>query len=304
MIHFSRPDVPPLNCLQGCLERMWQSRQLTNNGIFVRKLERRLEAYLRVDNLVLVQNGTLAIQLIVKVLGLTGEVITTPFTFAATTNALLWQNLRPVFADVDSETFNIDPESVEARITEKTSAILAVHTYGNPCHVDQLSRIGKKNKLKVIFDAAQAFGVEYRGRSVLTFGDSSALSLHATKVFNTVEGGAIITNRDADARNLKLLRNFGIRSEMEIALPGINAKMNEVEAAVGLCNLRRVRINIARRKALYVRYVARLSDSDLAFQRILASRYNYSYMPIVFHDARVRAKAQADLFARGIESRR
>jgi len=195
MINVTKSDFPEIERYIEYLKKIWASKWLTNNGEFVQFLEKRLEEYLKVKNLVLVTNGTLALQLVLKALNIKGEVITTPFTFAATTNVILWEGLFPVFADIDSNTYNIDPNDVEKKITDKTSAILAVHVYGNPCYAEELQKIADKYNLKLIYDAAHAFSVEYKNQSVLNYGDISTLSFHAAKLFHTIEGGAIIVNQ-------------------------------------------------------------------------------------------------------------
>src|SRR5665647_640270 len=256
---------------------------MTNNGEFVISLEKKLEEYLRVKNLLLFSNGTLALQLALKTLKLKGEVITTPFTFATTTNMILWEGLIPVFADIDPYTFNIDPKDVEKKISEKTSAILAVHVYGNPCYVAELQEIADKYNLKLIYDAAHAFGVEYERHPILNWGDVSMLSFHATKVFHTIEGGALVIKDEKLIEELKLLRNHGIKSEEEVVCIGTNAKMNEFQAAMGLCNLENVDKNLKLREAIYNSYKEKLCDfQGIKFQKIIASKYNYSYMPICF----------------------
>jgi dTDP-4-amino-4,6-dideoxygalactose transaminase len=288
VITVTRSDVPSLQKYIECLERIWASRQLTNNGEFVKLLENRLEEYLGVKNLILVANGTLALQLTLRLLGREGEVITTPFTFAATTNAILWERLTPVFADIDPETFNIDPKEVERNITDKTIAILAVHVYGNPCYVEQLQAVAEKHNLQLIYDAAHAFGVEYNNQSVLNYGDVSTLSFHATKVFSTVEGGAMVVKNNDLFERMRLLRNHGITSEEEVAYVGINAKMNELQAAMGLCNLDSINEKMQSRRKLCEQYRGKLEDAGVQFQEITASKYNYGYMPICFQDKRKR----------------
>jgi dTDP-4-amino-4,6-dideoxygalactose transaminase len=287
------------------LKRIWSTRWLTNNGEFVQLLERKLEEYLKIKNLVLVSNGTLALQLALKALDLKGEVITTPFTFVATTNVILWEGLTPVFADIDPETFNIDPKEVEKKITERTSAILAVHVYGNPCYVEELQEISDKYGLKLIYDAAHAFCVEYKNQSVLNYGDISTLSFHATKVFNTIEGGGVVARNEELIEKLKLLRNHGIKSEEEIVLPGINAKMNEFQAVMGLCNLEEIDEKIKSRRKIYEYYKAKLSDTNkIKFQKIMASKYNYIYMPVCFENNKKRNQIYSELLKNGIKSRK
>ncbi len=305
MITVTKPDLPRFEKYIEYLKKIWLSGWLTNNGEFVQLLERRLSEYLKVRNLALVANGTLALQIALKALDLHGEVITTPFTFPATTNVILWEGLVPVFADIDPATFNLDPEDVEKKITKKTCAILATHLYGNPCHVEELEEISDEHNLKLIFDAAHAFGVEYKNKSVLNYGDISALSFHSTKVFHTIEGGAIITEDEKLLEKLKLLRDHGIRSEEEVVLPGINAKMNEFQAVMGLCNLEEVDEKIRLRKMIYEYYKTKLSNTgNIRFQKIIASRYNYSFMPICFEKNEERDEIFSELVRNRIKPRK
>jgi len=295
MIHVTKSDLPDFEEYIQCLKEIWSSCWLTNNGRFVQLLEDKLRTYLDAEGLLLVSNGTLAIELALRVLKVEGEVITTPFTFTATTNAILWQRLTPVFADIDPETFNIDPAEVEKKITDRTSAILAVHVYGNPCYVDKLQEIADRHDLKLIYDAAHAFGVRYEDQSILHYGDVSTLSFHATKVFNTAEGGAIIVNDKELFEEVKLIRNHGIKSEEEVALPGTNAKMSELHAAIGVCNLAAMDEKTRRRKAIYEYYTEKLAGLNMKLQKIIASGYSYSYMPVCFEDNAKRDAAVAEL---------
>lgn len=304
-INVTKVDLPPLDEYIMYLKEIWSNGWITNNGKFVQLLEKELEKYLGVKNLLLVSNGTLALQIALKSLEISGEVITTPLTFAATTNAIIWENLTPVFADIDFQTYNIDPRDIEKKINDNTSAILAVHVYGNPCYVDEIKEIAKDNNLKLIYDAAHAFGVEYKNKSVLNYGDISAISFHATKIFNTVEGGAIILKDRNLIKKIKLLRNHGIKSEEEVVLPGTNAKMNELQAAIGLCNLKDVNNNIMLRKNIDSYYKEKLGDlKGLKFQKISASSYNYSYMPVCFQNSRDRNNVYSELSKNGINSRK
>jgi len=305
MITVTRSDLPELEKYIEYLKEIWSTRWLTNNGQFLQLLEKKLEEYLGVKNLVLVANGTLALQLALRAYERKGEVITTAFTFPATTNVILWEGLIPVFADIDPETFNIDPEEVKKKITGKTSAILAVHVYGNPCYVEELQRIADKRNLELIYDAAHAFGVQYKNQSVLNYGDISTLSFHATKVFNTIEGGAIIAKNEQLFERLKLMRNHGIKSEEEVVLPGINAKMNEFQAIMGLCNLENIDKNICLRETIYRYYKEKLEDAkSIKFQKLIASRYNYSYMPILLENIEKRDKIYSRLIKNGIKARK
>jgi dTDP-4-amino-4,6-dideoxygalactose transaminase len=305
VIPVTSPSLPALDKYELYLKRIWQTKWLTNNGELMLQLEQKLKDYLKVKNLVLVSNGTLALHLTLRSLGLRGEVITTPFTFVATTNSILWERLTPVFADIDPYTFNIDPKDVEAKITEKTCAILAVHIYGNPCDVEALASIADKHNVKLIYDGAHSFGVQYGDRSVFEYGDISTLSFHATKVFNTIEGGALATNDSELAGELRLLRDHGIKSAEEFIGAGTNAKMNEFQAAMGLCNIDRVERDVALREALYKRYVEKLNElGKFQFQKLVASKYNYAYMPVCFENLSQRDLIHSKLRDQGVSSRK
>ncbi len=304
MITVTKPDLPPLEEYVEYLKKIWKSRWLTNNGELLQLFERKLREFLKVENLLCVVNGTLALHCAIKALELEGEVITTPFTFPATTNVIIWEGLTPVFADIDRQTFNIDPEDVERKITERTCAIIAVHTFGNPCYVEELEEIAEKYNLKIIYDAAHAFGVEYKGRSVLNYGDVSTLSFHATKVFHTIEGGAIVAKDNNLFEKLKLLINHGIKSEEEFVIPGTNAKMNEFQAAMGLCNLKYFDERVRRRKIIVEYYKENLNNLDVEFQKVIASKHNYIYMPVLFKNSKIRNKVYEELSRSGIKSRK
>ncbi len=305
MINVTKAHLPSLEKYMGFLNKIWDNHWLTNNGPLVQLLCEKLETYLNVNNVLLLSNGTLALQLALRALKIKGEVITTPFTFAATTNVLMWEGLTPVFADIDPETFNIDTTAVISKISRSTSAILAVHVFGNPCYINDLETIAKEYDLKIIYDAAHAFGVQYNQRSVLDYGDVSTLSFHATKVFNTIEGGAVISKNHVVCDAVSLMRNHGIKSEDEILIPGINAKMNEFQAAMGLCNLEDIDLQILKRKRLYEYYKEQLSSiDDLKFQKIIASKYNYSYMPVLLKNKIHRDNLHQTLLKNGIKSRK
>jgi dTDP-4-amino-4,6-dideoxygalactose transaminase len=304
-ITLTKPILPDLVKYTEYLKRIWQTRWLTNDGEFVLLLEEKLKEYLKSENFALLSNGTQALHIALKALNIKGEVITTPFTFSATTNVIIWEGLTPVFADIDAETFNIDPSDVEKKITKKTSAILAVHTYGNPCCVKELQEIADRHNIKLVYDAAHAFGIEYNNQSILRYGDVSTLSFHATKVFNTIEGGAISAKDENVLKKVKLLRNHGIKSEDEVLLAGTNAKMNEFQAVMGLCNLEDIDEKIEMRRKIYEKYKETLSGIDnVKFQRIIASKYNYSYMPICFEDMKMRNQVYLELYKSGIASRK
>jgi dTDP-4-amino-4,6-dideoxygalactose transaminase len=304
MIAVTKPDLPPLGEYTEFLKKIWASRWLTNNGEFLLQFEERLRQYLNIKNIVVVSNGTLALHLALKSLPKKGEIITTPFTFITTTNVILWEGFTPVFADIDLETFNINPDDVERKITEKTVAILAVHVYGNPCDVKRLEEIAEKHKITLIFDAAHAFGVEYEHQSVLNFGHISTLSFHATKQFNSIEGGGIVTLDETLVSKFKLLRDHGIKSEEEVELPGTNAKMNEFQAALGICNLNHLEEKLALRQQLYQYYKDKLSSLPLQFQKIVASKYNYSYFPVCFTTFEQRERVFEELLKKGIRTRK
>ncbi len=305
MINVTKADVPEIDEYIKYLRLIWEDRWLTNDGRIVQSLEIDLRNFLKIKNLTAVVNGTLAIVIALKSLDVKGEIITTPFTFSATTNTIISEGLTPVFADIDKDTFNIDPKDVESKITDNTSAILAVHVYGNPCQVTELQKIADEYSLNLIYDAAHAFGVEYDNRSVLEYGDISTLSFHATKIFNTIEGGALTTLNPNLVEKFRLMRNHGIRSEEEVVLPGMNAKMNEFQAAMGLCNLKNINYNISKRKTIYMHYLKKLNgENDLKFQKIVASKYNYSYMPILFENLKIRDEVYNQLLKTGIHSRK
>jgi dTDP-4-amino-4,6-dideoxygalactose transaminase len=259
-IYVTQPSLPPLNEFIPYLEQIWKRKVLTNNGPFHEELEAALCAHFGVDHLALFTNGTIALVTALQTLRITGEVITTPYSFAATAHSLLWNNIKPVFVDIDPATFNLDPARVEEAITPNTTAILPVHCYGNPCAVEQIQRIADIYGLKVIYDAAHAFGVQYKGDSLLRHGDLSILSFHATKVFNTFEGGAIVCRDAKTKQRIDYLKNFGFADEVTVTAPGINGKMSEVNAAFGLLQLKYVDAAIVRRKEIESRYRRALQD--------------------------------------------
>lgn len=283
-IFVTRSYLPPLADLLPYLEQMWESRVLSNGGPFHQQLETALTQHLGVANVSLFANGTLGLVSALQELRVTGEVITTPYSFVATSHSLLWNGIRPVFVDVDEETLNIDPEKIEAAITPATTAILAVHCYGHPCDVTRIQEIAETYNLKVIYDAAHAFGVEVEGGSVLNHGDLSVLSFHATKVFNTFEGGAIVAPDAQSKRRIDWLKNFGHNGETSVVSPGINGKMHEFSAALGLLQLQHIGEVIARRGAIDALYRGGLTE--VPGIRVLGPSANetvsnYSYFPIL-----------------------
>lgn len=304
MIPVTKPYLPNKEKYQSYVDRIFASGWLTNNGVFLQELEQRLAEYLGVKNIILVANGSLALQLAYKALELKGEVITTPFSFVATTNTLAWEGLTPIFTDIDPSSFNIDPAQIEAHITPNTSAIVPVHVFGNPCDVEAIQAIADKNNLKVIYDAAHAFGSEYKGQSVLNYGDISTLSFHATKLFHTIEGGAVITNDDKLAKKIRLMINFGITTPTTIDSVGTNAKMNEFEAAMGLCVLDEIETIKQQRANIWQIYTQEIADK---FQFQHWNKYgknNHAYAPILFDSEEQLLKIEAQLKEHDITPRR
>lgn len=259
-VYVTRPFLPPLEEIQPYLEQIWKSRQLTNGGEFHKQLEQGLCAYLGVDHISLFVNGTMALVTALQVLRITGEVITTPYSFVATAHSLLWNGIKPVFVDIDPETFNLDPAKIEAAITPQTTAILPVHVYGRSCDTLRIQSIADTYGLKVIYDAAHAFGVEDGAGSILQHGDLSILSFHATKVFTTFEGGAIVSPDEKTKRRIDHLKNFGFADEVTVVAPGINGKMNEFQAAVGLAQLKYIDCVLEERAMIGARYRERLAS--------------------------------------------
>jgi dTDP-4-amino-4,6-dideoxygalactose transaminase len=281
-IYVTSPALPPLHEFIEYLSEIWESKTLTNNGKYHQLLERELADYLGVKYLSLFSNGTLALISALQVLRITGEVITTPYSFVATTHAIQWNGLKPVFCDIDKDNLNLDPSKIESLITPQTSAILPVHVYGNPCDVEAIKSIADIYNLKVIYDACHAFGVRLKEETILNFGDLSILSFHATKIFTTGEGGAIICHDENTKKKIDYLKNFGYANETTVVAPGINAKMNEIQSALGLAQIRHVDEYIAKRKT-----IAEIYRNELAGQkgiRILHDfndiKHNYSYFPI------------------------
>lgn len=282
-VYVTQPFLPPLEEFIPFLEEIWRNKRLTNGGAFHQQLEAALAEYLGVSHLALFTNGTIALVTALQTLRITGEVITTPFSFVATAHSLLWNNIQPVFADIDPETFNIDPARIESAITPRTTAIMPVHCYGNPCAVEEIQRIADIYGLKVIYDAAHAFGVNFQGQSLLNFGDLSVLSFHATKVYNTFEGGAIVCPDAKTKQRIDYLKNFGFADEVTVTAPGINGKMCEVQAAFGLLQLNYIDQVIARRRVLDTLYRSVLGGirGITCAVPVPDTRHNYSYLPIL-----------------------
>jgi dTDP-4-amino-4,6-dideoxygalactose transaminase len=304
----TQPSLPPLEHLIPYLEQIWENKVLTNGGPFHKQLEQALCDYLCVPYISLFSNGTIALITALKALNITGEVITTPYSFVATAHSLLWNNIKPVFVDIDPATLNLEPSKIEAAITPKTTAIMPVHVYGHPCDVDAIDAIAKRHNLKVIFDAAHAFGVQCHCGSVLNHGNLSVLSFHATKVFNTFEGGAIVSPDAETKRYIDQLKNFGFENEVSVTQTGINGKMNEFSAAIGLLQLQQIDEQIEKRKAIDAAY--REGLREIPGIRCHAApaphKSNYSYFPIFVEDdyPLTRDQLYEKLKANGINGRR
>ena len=282
LITVTSPLLPNLDDFNGMLKQIWASKWITNNGSFHKQLEKELAAYLKVPFLSLFTNGTLPLITALQALRITGEVITTPYSFVATTHALWWNGIKPVFVDIDPRTGNINPDKIEAAITPKTTAIMPVHVYGKPCDTQRIQEIADQYGLKVIYDAAHAFGVEVNGESILNAGDLSTLSFHATKVYNTVEGGAMVMHDEKMKKRIDYLKNFGFANETTVVGPGINSKMDEIRSAYGLLNLRQVDNAIEARHQVAIKYREALRNIEgiTFFDDMPGVRHNYSYFPI------------------------
>jgi dTDP-4-amino-4,6-dideoxygalactose transaminase len=293
----TRTSLPPIDEYLGYLREIWQSHCVTNDGPLVRQLEDRLQRFLGVPDVCYTNNGTTALQIAVKALRLSGEVITTPFSYVATAGVLLWEGCTPVFVDVRPRDLTIDPILVAAAVTPKTSAILATHIYGFPCDVDALHDVARRHGLKVVYDAAHAFGCRLNGRALASYGDASCLSFHATKVFHTVEGGAVVANgSETTGRSVRLMRAFGHEGDEHYCV-GINGKNSELHAAMGLCNLSGLEATLGTRKRLHDRYTGLLGNGVLEVPVPQASRfeYNHAYFPVLLPDEDTLLRAREAL---------
>jgi len=305
MIPVTKPFLPPQEEYQELVHHIWERNWLTNNGPLVNELELKLKAYLDVNHLLYVGNGTIALQLAIKALELRGEVITTPFSYVATSSSLVWEHCTPVFVDIDPQTLNIDPARIEQAITPDTSAILATHVYGNPCDVTAIAAIANRHSLKTIYDAAHAFGIRHQGRSIFEYGDISTTSFHATKLFHTIEGGAVFTKDPDLLRRMAFMRNFGHDGPEQYNGVGINGKNSEFHAAMGLCNLRYIQQIIDRRRELSLYYEERLKNLRITRPHLIdASSYNYAYFPVLFESEDALLKASETLRRKEIFARR
>ncbi|MBR5373960.1 MAG: DegT/DnrJ/EryC1/StrS family aminotransferase [Paludibacteraceae bacterium] len=304
LITVTSPLLPNLEEFYGLLKEIWNSKYITNNGSFHKQLEKELASYLKVPYVSLFTNGTLPLITALQALRVTGEVITTPYSFVATTHALWWNGIKPVFVDVDLETGNLDPEKIEAAITPKTTAIMPVHVYGKPCDTKKIQEIADRYGLRVIYDAAHAFGVEVNGESVLNAGDMSTLSFHATKVYNTIEGGAMVMHDEKTKQRIDYLKNFGFAGETTVVGPGINSKMDEVRAAYGILNLRQVDEAIAARREVAITYrkALRSVEGISFFDDMPGVKHNYSYFPI-FIDERKYGMTRDELYMKMREAK-
>lgn len=305
MIPVTRPFLPPVEEYESYVRDIWQRQWLTNNGPLVNELEIKLKRYLNLPHLLYVNNGTMAIQLAIRALELKGEIITTPFSFIATTSSAIWENCKPVFVDIDPETLNIDAGKIEAAINTNTCAILATHVFGNPCDIDAIDSIAEKNNLKVIYDASHCFGTKFRGKSVFGYGDISTTSFHATKLFHTIEGGAVFTPHAELLKKIAYMRNFGFDGPENFACVGINAKNSEFHAAMGLANLKYINEVLEKRKMLYLYYVEHLADLDKSLQKIQDhTEFNYAYLPVLLPSEEMLGKVEQYLNANLIYPRR
>ena len=305
-VEVTRPSLAPLGDYVERLQTLWGSGVLTHNGPFVQELELLISRYLSVPDTVAVTNGTTAIQVCLRALGIRDcDVVTTPFSWQATCSAILAENCCPIFADVDEGTFNLDPARVEAAITPQTRAILAVHVFSNPCDVDALEEIARRYGLALIFDSAHAFGVDLGGKSIMRAGDASATSFHATKIFNTAEGGACFSESEAVTERMRQIRFFGFNNDRQVVADGINGKMTELHAALGIVNLDLMTDVLSARRHTYELYQQLLSTrDDLRWQQIQPESYNFSYVPVIFESERKVMSVQKSLDSHGIGSRR
>lgn len=306
MIPVTKTYLPDVNKYKDYIDQIYKTGWLTNNGNLVKTLEDELKTYLGVKNIVLVSNGTIALNIAYKLLGLKKEVITTPFSFVATTSSIVWEGLTPVFVDINENDYNIDVNKIEEKITDDTTGIVPVHVFGNACIIEEIENISKKHNLKVIYDASHCFGVKYKNKSILNYGDISTISFHSTKLFHTIEGGAIIINDDQLYEKAKKIINFGFSQNGEISEVGINAKMNEFQAAMGLCVLSDIDSIIDIRKQKYDYYMNRLKEvKSITFQVLNEnSDINYSYLPVVFKDKETMKRVMKNLNKENIFPRR
>lgn len=304
-INVTKPFLPPAAEYEKYLRGIWAREWLTNNGPLVNELELQLKQCLGLDHLLYLANGTVALQVAIKALDVSGEAITTPFSYVATTSSIVWEGVTPVMVDIDPHSLNIDPSLIEAAITDRTTAIVATHVYGNPCDVHEIARIARKHRLKVIYDAAHAFGTMVDGKSLFAFGDVATTSFHATKLFHTVEGGAVFTGDPSVLKRMAEMRNFGHISPTEFKEVGINGKNSEFHAAMGLCNLPYIDEILATRKKLSARYDAGLEGADILRPAVAPGCvYNHAYYPVIFSDEASLQGVVEMLGLHGVQPRR
>jgi dTDP-4-amino-4,6-dideoxygalactose transaminase len=305
MINVTQAFLPPIEEYQRQLQRAWDNKWLTNRGELLLELEGLLKDYLGIQNIIITTNGTIPLQIALKLLGNGGEIITTPFSYVATTSAIIWEHCTPVFVDIDPQYLTIDEIKIEAAITPKTTAILATHVFGNPCHLEAIENIARKHDLKVIYDAAHAFGVSYKGKSVFNFGDISTTSFHATKLFHTGEGGAMFTNDPKLLHQLYYSHNFGHDGPLAFFGLGINGKTSELQAAMGLAILPYMEKILSSRKAIVEQYISQLNAKKLQLLKIRENTiWNYSYFPVIFENEAILLEVQRKLNAAHIFPRR
>ncbi|MEX2462906.1 MAG: DegT/DnrJ/EryC1/StrS family aminotransferase [Balneolaceae bacterium] len=305
-VYVTKPSLADLSEYMKILEGIWERGILTHNGPLVQEFEREVCSHFELPGFVAVSNGTIALQMAIKALGLKGEIITTPFTWIATVSAIKWEGCKPVFCDIDADTLNLDPSKLEDAITDQTSAIMPVHVFGNPCDVDEIERIAKKHQLKVIYDAAHAIGSVYKNRSLLRYGDISATSLHATKILNTAEGGGCVSNDPNLVQKLRRIRFFGHDHEKEIVEDGFNGKMTEIHAGLGLVNIKHFHSVLAERVRIYHTYINGLKEiKTIKFQKTAKnSTSNYAYFPLILESQEKIHELTAALENRNIYARR
>lgn len=304
-INVTRPFLPSLEQYTELIRGVWERGWLTNNGPLVNELELQLKEKLDIPHLLFLNNGTIALQIAIKALGLKGEVITTPFSYVATTSSIVWESCSPIMVDICPKTLNIDASRIEAAISERTSAILATHVFGNACDIEAIESVAKKHGLKVIYDAAHAFGSIYKGKSLLSYGDVSTCSFHATKLFHTIEGGCVTTPSPMTLKTMAEMRNFGHTSQTSFGGVGINGKNSEFHAAMGLCNLPQVGEIIAARQRITERYKSNLHATELQFQQLSKDLdYNHAYFPVIFSSEKDLLATQEGLNLHGIFPRR
>lgn len=304
-ITVTKPFMPPYAEFQSYLTGIWEREWLTNNGPLLNELELKLKEHLDIEHLLFLTNGTIALQIAISALQLEGEIITTPFSYVATTSSIVWEHCQPVMVDICPDTLNIDTSKIEQAISQKTTAILATHVFGNPCDVEAICAIARKHNLKVIYDAAHAFGTKYKGKSLLSYGDISTCSFHATKLFHTVEGGSVTTADPDLLKRMALMRNFGHVSATEFGDVGINGKNSELHAAMGLCNLKYIQEILTVRHTLSECYMSKLEGLPVKFQKILPrADYNHAYFPVIFDSEATLLKLVEQLNLNNIFPRR